>query len=420
MNSKILKTLFTASLSLLFLSSASFLSAEDASNNWNQWRGPNRDGQITSTKWPATLTKDNLKQLWKVSLGPSYSGPLVINDKVFVTETKDQKIEVVSALNKKTGKEIWSSNWEGAMKVPFFAKANGDWIRSTPIYDEGKIYVAGIRDVLVCLDAKTGDEIWKIDFVEKYETPLPAFGFVCSPLIHGELLYVQAAASLVCVNKNSGEVQWRSLKDLGGMFNSAFSSPFIATLAGKEQLLVQTRMDLAGVDLESGDVLWKQKVKAFRGMNILPPTPYKDGIFTSSYGGRAHLYQVSNSSDEFSVTEKWDNKVEAYMSSPVVIGQYVYMHLKNRRLTCIDLETGESKWTTTPFGKYWSMIVQGNKILALDETGELLYINANPEKYDLIGKVKVSDESTWAHLGIHGNEVFVRSLNSQIAFKWQD
>ena len=125
------------------------VNAEESSTDWPQWRGPNRDGYVQSEDWPEGISEDHLKQSWRLELGPSYSGPIVADGKVFTTETKDKKIEVARALDMKTGKELWNTEWEGAMRVPFFARANGDWIRSTPAYDDGRLYVAGMRDVLV-------------------------------------------------------------------------------------------------------------------------------------------------------------------------------------------------------------------------------------------------------------------------------
>jgi outer membrane protein assembly factor BamB len=119
---------------------------------WNQWRGPTRDGQVGGPAWPARLSDGFLKLLWRVPLGPSYSGPIVTKDLVFTTETRNKESEVVHALDRKTGKERWRAEWKGAMTVPFFAASNGSWIRSTPACDGASLYVAGMRDVLVCLD----------------------------------------------------------------------------------------------------------------------------------------------------------------------------------------------------------------------------------------------------------------------------
>ena len=74
------------------------------------------------------------------------------------------------------------------------------------------------------------------------------------------------------------------MKDDRAMSGSAFSSPVTAEVGGKNQLLIQAREELAGLDLESGKVIWRYKVKAFRGMNILTPTVIGDTIFTSSVG----------------------------------------------------------------------------------------------------------------------------------------
>jgi len=96
------------------------------------------------------------------------------------------------------------------------------------------------------------------------------------------------------LNKATGETLWRSLDGETNIMNAgAFSSPVVRTLRGVEQLVVQTRSELAGVDLASGEVLWSTPIKAFRGMNILTPLVVGNDIFTTTYGGRARLLTVN-------------------------------------------------------------------------------------------------------------------------------
>ncbi len=384
---------------------------------WNQWRGPKRTGLISAAAWPNSVSSEHLKQIWAVKLGPSYSGPIVVGNQVFTTETKDKKFEVVKAFDRQTGKELWSTQWEGSMTVPFFANSNGSWIRATPAFDDGRLYVAGIKDVLVCLNATTGEENWKVDFPAQFKSEVPTFGFVCSPLIDGEHLYIQAGGAFCKLNKLTGEVLWRGLEDGGGMNGSAFSSPVIETVAGQRQAIVQTRTNLCGVDLATGKTLWSQEIPTFRGMNILTPIIYGDNIFASSYGGSTQLINVGKTNDQFSLTQKWNLPAQGYMNSPVVIAGHAYMHLKNQRLACYDLASGVEKWRSKPMGKYASMIGNGDQILALDESGELLLFRANPESFELLSSIKVGDDS-WAHLAIRGNQLFVRNLNELIAFEW--
>ncbi len=397
------------------------LRADDNSDqqlDWNQWRGPHRTGQLEGPPWPDSLEPSALQSLWRVELQPSYSGPIVSGERVFVTETVAEQSERVTALNRRDGSVLWTQEWEGAMKVPFFARSRGDWIRATPICDGETVYVAGMRDLLVALDAETGAVRWRVDFLKEFETPLPSFGFVCSPLLDGDDLYVQAAASVVKLNRKTGEVIWRSMQDSGGMMDSAFSSPILENLAGRRQLVVQTRESLAGLDPETGQVLWQQEVPAFRGMNILTPTLAGDRVFTSSYGGRSFLYQVVQDGDQYRVSQLWENKVQGYMSSPVIIDGHVYLHLRNRRFTCLDLETGKEKWITKPFGDYWSLIAHGDRILALDERGELLLIRANPDQFELLTRRQITDQSAWSHLALDRNQLLVRDLTGLTAYRW--
>ncbi|MDZ4784298.1 MAG: PQQ-binding-like beta-propeller repeat protein [Planctomycetia bacterium] len=397
----------------------SSLVAQEELPAWNQWRGPQRDAVIPGTGWPTTLSEEVLKRTWRVELPPSYSGPILSDSAVFATGTKDQETEVVYALDRRTGIKLWSAQWPGAITVPFFAASNGSWMRSTPVFDGTSLYVAGMRDVLVSLNAQTGEEQWRVDFVEQLKSPLPAFGFCSSPLLDGDWLYVQAGASFIKLDKHTGKIVWRTLQDDGGMMGSAFSSPIVATLAGKRQILVQTREKLAGVDPENGEVLWEQVVPSFRGMNILTPVPFGDGVFTSSYQNKSWLYRVSEADGKFTCAEGWNNSAQGYMSTPVVIEDHAYLHLQNQRFTCIDLRTGERKWTSTPHGKYCSLVAQNDLILALDERGVLLLLRANPREFDLLDERKVSDDDAWAHIAVSGEDLIVRELNAVSVFRWK-
>lgn len=405
------------------LAIAAFLfagSGRSDSATWPQWRGPTRDGQVREAIWPEKLDTNHLERVWRVELGPSYSGPVVGAGLVFATETKDKKAEVVSAFDRQTGKLVWRTRWEGALSVPFFAKSNGDWIRSTPALDGDRLYVAGMRDVLVCLDARDGAEIWRKDFVKELGSPLPDFGFVCSPLVDGDAVYVQGGASFLRLDKATGQIVWRTLKDQGGMWGGVFSSPVMADLAGKRQLIVQTRAKVAGVEPVDGKVLWEQPVEAFRGMNILTPVASRDTLFTSTYGGRTIGFKVAHADGKWTVRESWRHKAQGYMSTPVVIDGVAYNHLRSQRVMAIDIETGRELWTSSEsFGKYWSLIASGDRILALDQRGVLFLLRANREKFELLDRRKLAEAETWAHLAVAGDQVFVRELNALAAWQWR-
>ena len=383
--------------------------------DWSQWRGQTRDGVSEGAAWPQALDENHLKSVWKVDLDPSYSGPIIQNGLVYTTETANKEREVVRAYDLASGNEQWKADWEGAMRVPFFANSNGSWIRSTPATDGKRLFVAGMRDMLVCLNAKTGAEEWRVDFAKEFGTEIPSFGFVCSPLLTDEAVMVQAGASMVALKKTDGSVLWRSLEDDGGMNGSAFSSPVIRSVNGTEQLLVQTRTELCGLIPDSGKVLWQQKIPAFRAMNILTPTVFQNTIFTATYGGKALGIKLDGGKPE----TVWETKLQGYMSSPVVIDSHAYLHLRDQRVACVDLRDGAEKWKTRKkFGKYWSLVARGKQILALDEKGILRLINASPESLQVVSERKLDNKECWAHVALSGDLVVIRSLNRLEVFQW--
>ena len=387
---------------------------------WPQWRGPHRNGKIDGAPWPDKIDAAHLRPMWRREIGHGYSGPIVSEERVFTVETLDKRQEIVRAFDRTSAEQLWETSWDGAMKVPFFAARNGSWVRSTPAYDGEYLYVAGMRDVLVCLEAANGAVKWQIDFAEHFGTPLPSFGFVCSPLVADGAVYVQAGGGVVKLDKDTGDVLWHSLRDGGGMNGGAFSSPILAAPGGVSQLVVQMRNVLAGIEPQGGKVLWQQQVTAFRGMNILTPVVLGDTIFTSSYGGASRLYEMKPSSDGLALTEVWrDRSSQGYMSTPVVIDGYIYLHRRDRRFSCLGPQARKVLWTANGrFGQYWSLVANGSQILALDQKGELLLINANPTEFSLADRRKIAEQETWAHLAVAGDQVFVRELQAIAVYRW--
>ena len=387
--------------------------------DWNQWRGSNRDAVVTGETWPNDLKASHFALKWNVKMGSSYSGPIMDGKTIYVTESSGDN-EVVRALDRTTGKEKWRHTWGGKMRVPFFAAKNGSWIRSTPALANDKLFVAGMRDHLLCIDTKTGKRLWEIDFPKEFKTPVPSFGCVCSPMVDDKYVYMQAGAAFCKIEQDTGKIVWQSMKDKGGMYGSAFSSPVFATLRDKEQILVQSRTELAGVDIDSGKILWRQPIKAFRGMNILTPLPYNNGVYTSAYGGRSHFFGIKRDQQSWKSAEQWENKGQAYMGSPILFEDHVYLHLRNQRFACYNLKTGKEAWVSDErFGKYMSLVRQGNKILGLDQNGMLYLINATPEKLVIMDSKKISNQETWAHLAVSDGQVAIRELNAIALYDWK-
>jgi outer membrane protein assembly factor BamB len=390
---------------------------------WNQWRGPARNGHVAGSGWPESLQEKHLLVSWRVALGAGYSGPIVAADRVFALETVDKKTERVRAFDRANGRELWKTDWQGGTSVRLPAWRHGSWVKSTPSFDGERIYAAGLSEVLVCLDAANGAVLWSVDFPKEFKTPVPGFGCVSSPLVVGAFVYMQAANSFVKLDKQTGKVVWRTLvADKVRILtdDGAESSPLFAVIQNQPQVVVQARAGLHGVDPESGTVLWTQPTSAFMDNDILTPVVAGDYIFTACQKGGLSLYYIRRDERGLTAQVAWhQSKPSGYMSSPVVVANHAYMHLENNRFACIELRTGTAVYTSPTFGPYWSMAVQGDKILALDGDGELILLRANPAQLELFDRRKISEQDTRGHLAVCDDQIFVREKEGLIAFEWR-
>lgn len=406
----------------MLLGGISALLGAENEGSWPQWRGPERDGRYAGKTWPQAINKENFKQAWHIKLAPSYSSPVADKEMVYTTESLPSGKEQVTAYHRNTGDLAWSQSWEGSMKVPFFAASNGSWIRSTPALADGKMFVLGMQERLVCLDTKTGKKLWEMDIPKTLQTPEPAFGGVSSPMMINGSLYVQAGGGIIKLDTSSGNLVWTSRLSNDAMNQSPFASPRLHSFEGKKQIISLGRTSLAGIDPQNGELLWEQEVPAFRGMNILTPTFVGKGILTATYGGKTHLFTPEQNPDkDWTITESWNQKFQGYMSNPVIIDGHAYLHGRSGRMVCLNTETGEINWTSKEsLGKYCSMIFQENRILALSNDGKLRLLSANPNAYEVLSSLKISEEDTWAHIAMTDRQIFIRSLNSLTTWQWQD
>jgi len=235
---------------------------------------------------------------------------------------------------------------------------------------------------------------------------------------------VQTADSFVKVDRKTGKSVWRCLVRKGKgsqkMGQGSYSSPDFAVIQGRPQLLVANIDAIAGVDPSEGRVLWKRVLDSYDQGCVLAPIAYGSGIFTSSRASRTGHYPLTFRKKQFTISNGWKNKLVIYMSSPVVVGDFAYAHLKNGRFACIDLRDGKINWISNrPFGKYCSMVWRKDRILALTNDGQLLLIHADPDRFVLADSRKISTAETWGHLAIVGQHIYIRERNAIAAYRWK-
>jgi outer membrane protein assembly factor BamB len=378
--------------------------------DWPQWRGLERDAVAPGLRLGTDWLDAPLQPLWRVALGEGYSAPVVLGERLY-TFGREVDHEVVQAHDLHTGKVRWRSSYPAPYQVHENAGEHGAGPRSTPIAHGDLLYTVGINEVVHCWDTATGRVRWRIDFPRRFDTSPPGFGACSSPLIYQHRLLLPVADRVVAVGGQSGAVLWRALDD------TFYSSLITATLAGQPQLVALARYRLVGLDLQGGEELWSHPFSSMYGLNVATPCVWQDRIIISSPARGTRALRVHKRGRRFVVEPVWQTQqLRCYMSSPVVYQDYLYGMDESGQLVCLSMEDGRSAWAEGNFGDYSSLVLAGDQLLVLSDSGDLTALEATPRGYRPLGEQSLADTPTWAHLVIAHGRLFVRDRKGLSCF----
>lgn len=403
-----MKTLPVVRLVLLPVIVASHLSAAD----WPQYRGPNGDGSTTEkilTTWPA----EGPRLLWKAPLGPSFGSFVVSGGKAFCfiqRKVEEQDREVAVALDVNTGKELWATPLGKAT----YDKQGGDGPRSTPTVDGKRVYLLGAYQVLTCLDADTGQQIWQHDLANEFAGRVITWKSAASPLLHGNLILVNgggAGQALLAFDKTDGKVVWKTEDDA-----PTHSSPVLANIHGVTQAIFYTQKGLVSVVPETGKVLWRFAYP-FQTSSASSPIVWSNIVYCSAaYGVGAGACQIAKDGDTFTASELWRKKGELqnHWTSPVckdgfIYGIYGRGQQQGAPLKCVDIRTGAEKWSRDGFGGGGATILVDGNILAQCDRGPLVLVAAKPDAYQELARADIYGGQCWTMPVVSNGKIFARN-----------
>jgi len=371
--------------------------------SWPQFRGPNRDAVVPGVALAEDWAKQPPKQVWTRQIGPGWSSFALAGSRLFTQEQRGQN-EVVVCLDALTGVELWKSD----AAVRFYEAIAGPGPRATPTIADGKLYTLGAMGLLQCLEPTTGKVVWQKNLLQEKQSP-PIWGFSSSPLVVDGLVIVHAGGSeehaVKAYDAATGEPRWSLKAD-----DSSYSSPHLATINGKPLVLMLTGAGLLAIDPQSGKQAWDYEWK-YAGYRAVQPLVLGGGdIVIGSHVG-AGTRRISYSPDaEKPFTVKWTtNDMRPDYNDFVALDKFLYGYNKDR-LCCINLETGTKTWTGGKYGKGQVLLLPDKaQLLVLAESGELALVHANPEKLEEVAKIQALDGKTWNHPILAGNRLFVRN-----------
>lgn len=388
------------------------LTATSLAADWPQYRGPNHDGssseEILKT-WPSA----GPKLIWKAPLGPSFGSFAVSGARAFCfvqRKVDGADREVAIALDATTGKELWSVS----LGKPTYDQQGGDGPRSTPTVSGNRAYFFGAYQVLSCLDAANGKQIWQHDLVKEFGGLVIKWNSAASPVVDGDLVIVNGGGggqAFLAFNKLNGALVWK-----GGEDAPTHATPTPATIHDVRQLIFITQQGLVSIASGDGRMLWKYPYP-HHASTACSPIVYGDIVYCSAaYGIGAGAVRVTKAGNDFSATELWrkPGQLMNHWTTPVCKDGYLYGiyglgQNATAPLKCVELVTGKEMWSQPGFGGGGATILVDGCVLAQSDRGPLILAEAKPDAYHELARAQIYGGQCWTMPALSNGKVFARN-----------
>ena len=432
---------------------------------WPQWRGPDATG-VSQHADPPLNWDENTNVKWKADIpGTGHASPIVWKDLVFVTTAiktdKEGKPVVQSenaprsggsnrpggfggrggrgggpggrggfggsggppthiykfdvlALKRDNGSVAWSRTVREQQPHDGTHK-DGSWASCSPVTDGERLYAHFGSSGLYCLDVK-GNVLWEKDLGDM--SIRMSFGEGSSPVLYGDTLVVnwdhEGDSFIVALHKKTGEELWQDERNE----RTSWSTPLIAEIDGKPQVIVSATTRIRGYDLATGDVVWE-----CGGLteNVIP-SPVVHGsaltVMSGFRGSELMTIELSNAKGDLTNSEAvlWTHdRNTPYVPSPLLYGDTLYFLKSNdANLTCLNAESGEELYSRQKLvglkGVYASPVGAAGRGDVTGRNGVTAVIELGPECKVLASNAL--DDSFTASTALAGNELFLRGSKS--------
>jgi len=400
----------------LLVSAVALVGLSAVANDWPQWRGPQRDG-ISQEKgllkeWP----KEGPKLQWKVTdIGSGYSTPAVVGGRLYLLGNDGLENEFVEALEVKDGKRIWQTRL-GKVGKPK-QQPNFPAARSTPTVDGEVLYALGSDGDLGCVELATGKVRWQKSLPNDFGGQPGVWAYAESPLIDGDVLVCTpggSSATLVALNKTSGEVIWKCA--VPGGDPAAYASAIVVQSAGAKQYVQLLQKGLVGVDAKSGKFLWRyEKATSRFNANIPTPLANEGSIYAASAGTGGGLVKLKGDASSIQPEQVYfQPNLPTAIGGVVKVGDYLY-GTSGEGLLCVEFATGTVKWKERALGAA-SICYADGRLYLHGENGEAGLVDPSPDAYRSKGSLTPPDQPThsnpmekaWAYPVVANGRLFLR------------
>lgn len=384
----------------------SFLSPDAGGQDWRQWRGPNGNGTAASDARPPLTWGEEENVRWKAPVpGRGLSSPVVVGDLVVLTSATADAQSVIAYDRANGGKRWETILHKGGLPEKLHRKNSA--ATPTPASDGKNFYVvfhhAG-RIMLTSLDSG-GKPLWQKE-TGPYECDY-GYGYAPSPTIHGDRVIVAAEFAaggyLAAFRTSDGAEVWRTKRRV----KTSYSSPIVARVAGRDQLLLSGADLVSSFNPATGDVFWQVpgSSKATCGTMVWS----EDSVFAS--GGFPNKETIAVRAGE-SPEVLWRNGDMSYEQSLLYHDGHVYTLNDGGIAVCWEASTGLEKWKVRLGGPVSaSPVLAGGRIYAMNERGITFVFLPDPEKFTRLAENQLGAEGFSTPVFV-GDTVFLRTADA--------
>ena len=395
-------------------------------DQWPEFRGPNGNGIVAGERGLPTTWSEEKNIAWKTKIdGKAWSSPVVWDDQIWITNSSaDGKLMEGICINKKDGKIKYRLSLFSNETVEPLGNNVNSYGSPSPVIEKDAVYIHFGSYGTTAIDTNSGKEIWKRTDLECRHFRGPG----SSPIIFQDMLILTMDGVdfqyVIALDKKTGKTKWKTERSTkwddvepdgkirgDGDLRKAYTTPTFLKVAGKTIMISPGAKSCFAYNPINGKELWNITYSGYS--NASRTVIYKDNAIINSGYGKPHLISVKidpSAAGDISGTHiNWDIfKRVPKRSSPIIVGDQLYMTTDEGILTCLDAKTGESNWSDRMPGHYSaSPIFADGKLYFFSEMGHC-YVIAPGGDYNLISKNKL-DSGFMASPAISGKAIYARS-----------
>jgi outer membrane protein assembly factor BamB len=384
-----ISALYRACILLSVLLVMAGLTEQARAADWPNFRGPNHNGISSEKLHLAESTA--VRPLWQKNIGVGCSSVAIVGGRLYTTSNTGTKEDpnthedVVYCLAADTGEEIWRYTYKCGLN--FKSNTPGGPF-ATPAVDGDRVYTFSRKGDVLCLDTKSGRALWHRDVKQELALPPPfQGGFAGSPLVLGEMVILNSGGAGTALDKRTGKVIWVSEKE-----DAAQATPVAFASDGKE--------------------LWRYPWDTKYKTNVADPIIVGDRVFISTwYRMGCAMLDISSGQPVL----LWQNKeMQNHYSTCILWDGHLY-GFDVAKLKCMDFKTGQIKWTLEGgFGRGSLMMADG-KLIVLTEKGTLLIGDASPISFKPMLQAEIINGKFFTGPVLCDGRIYVRNLSGDLA-----